>query len=503
MATILVVDDDPDSLELIELALEPGNHRAVLCDRGELALDLALSEHVDAIVLDIMMPGMTGFEVLQALRGNVFTRGIPVLVLSALGDASDRVRGLREGARDYLVKPFDVDELLLRVDNLLAQRPRPGALLEGSLSCLHLADILHQVVESHASGLLEIRSGTAPGQITLSQGKVIAATHGALDGAEAVLAMLDADSGEFCLLGGGDDLPLPRPGREIALHEVLMEAAWLTDQLERLRGSIPAPGAVLGLTGNPLPPVPESLARARIPEVLEALDGVADMTIAGLASSVRAAPRRVTLAVAWLCHNASVAAAAAPAEALVSPEAVGEEPEVAATSDLDAAIDHVVSSACDRGFPSDVVHVLLAAQPEQWESLGSIFQRLPQADALLDAGVFVSRVQERGAETLRLVHSDGTLLVHVHVLFEMSVARAETMLPMCSAVALWVGAADSAPESALLIDRANRSPAAIKGVIVPSSETQRSEWGEALDKPDRWSLVSSAPDSLIEALQLF
>ena len=149
------------------LALEPGNHRAILCDRPELALDLAVNERVDAVVLDIMMPGMTGFEVLQAFKDDVFARGIPVLILSALGDASDRVRGLREGARDYLVKPFDVDELLLRVENLLAQRSRPGAVLEGSLSCLHLADVLHQVVESQASGLLEIRTGGAPAQITL------------------------------------------------------------------------------------------------------------------------------------------------------------------------------------------------------------------------------------------------------------------------------------------------------------------------------------------------
>jgi len=499
MATILVVDDDPASLELVELALEPGGHRAVLCDRGELALDLALGERADAVVLDIMMPGMTGFEVLHALQGNLCTRGIPVLILSALGDASDRVRGLREGAKDYLVKPFDVDELLLRVHNLLAQRSRPGALLEGNLSCLHMADILQQMVDGRASGLLEIRSADASGQVTLSRGKLTAATCGPLSGREALLALIEADKGEFSLLAGGDGHPHPVP--ELSHYEVLMEVAWLTDQTERLRTSLPGRDAVLHATRDRLPPVPADLTRARIPEVFEALRGAPCMTLAELEEKVRAAPRRLALAVAWLIRAQVVSATAARTEMAV--ETLPGPPATPGASNLDAAIDHVVGSAVERGFPSDVVHLLLAAQPEHWESLGALFQRLPHANALLDAGSFVARVQERGAESLRLVHRDGTLLVHVHVLYEMSVARAETILPMCSGVALWVGAPDSAPESALLMDSVKSSHARITGVLIPATPALQAAWREVIEQPQQWSIAAEPPGSFVEALRLF
>jgi hypothetical protein len=115
----------------------------------------------------------------------------------------------------------------------------------------------------------------------------------------------------------------------------------------------------------------------------------------------------------------------------------------------------------------------------------------------------MARVQQRGAESLRLVHDEGTLLVHVHILFEMSVARAETLLPMCSGVALWVGAADSGPESALLIDRVTRTPGSIRGVLIPSQTAHQDGWSEIVDKPGHWSFASPPPASLIEALKMF
>ncbi|MCB1054986.1 MAG: protein kinase [Acidobacteria bacterium] len=160
MATILVVDDDPAILLVIEAALQKAGHRVLGYTDPERAAQAAERTAVDAAILDIMMPGRSGYDLLGALRSDPRTQLLPVLFLSSLDSAPERVRGLREGADDYLGKPFDPEELSLRLDRLLVRSrlvsPRKAAADEGHVDAKPLGpgDLLgrYQILEVIGEG---------------------------------------------------------------------------------------------------------------------------------------------------------------------------------------------------------------------------------------------------------------------------------------------------------------------------------------------------------------
>lgn len=121
MAKILVSDDDRQVLRMVSRALESAGHEVAATSDSREVLSMAGDVRPDVIVLDVLMP-VSGFELLGGLRDDPRTASVPILFLSGLGEAADRVRGLREGADDYLVKPFDTTELLLRVEKLISWR---------------------------------------------------------------------------------------------------------------------------------------------------------------------------------------------------------------------------------------------------------------------------------------------------------------------------------------------------------------------------------------------
>lgn len=117
--TILVVDDEIDLLEMVESIFERAGFTNILTAvSGEKAIKIWKDRQPDLIILDIMMPGMDGLSVLKEIRE---TSNIPVLLLTARGEAEDRVTGFESGADDYLVKPFHPKELLLRVKVILSR----------------------------------------------------------------------------------------------------------------------------------------------------------------------------------------------------------------------------------------------------------------------------------------------------------------------------------------------------------------------------------------------
>lgn len=116
MVTILVAEDDPNLRLLIEARLKP-HYRVIAAEDGLKALEIAEREAVDLLVSDVKMPGLDGFALLKKIRDRGI--GMPVLLLTALQALSDKKEGFRSGADDYLTKPVDLEELLLRVEALL------------------------------------------------------------------------------------------------------------------------------------------------------------------------------------------------------------------------------------------------------------------------------------------------------------------------------------------------------------------------------------------------
>jgi DNA-binding response OmpR family regulator len=121
MQTILIADDEESIRRLIEATLESPDRRLLLAVNGTSAFDLGCRELPDLIVLDWMMPGMTGIEVVDKLRQVNATADIPIILLTAMGEEKDRVKGLATGALAYLVKPFSPLQLLRLVQQVLAR----------------------------------------------------------------------------------------------------------------------------------------------------------------------------------------------------------------------------------------------------------------------------------------------------------------------------------------------------------------------------------------------
>ena len=125
MIKILAVDDERPIAELLRASLTRAGYQCVCAYDGLAAADLIEKESFDLILLDIMLPGINGFELMDYIRAT----GIPVIFLTAKNAVSDRVRGLKMGAEDYMVKPFDVLELLARVEGVLRRHGKLQALI--------------------------------------------------------------------------------------------------------------------------------------------------------------------------------------------------------------------------------------------------------------------------------------------------------------------------------------------------------------------------------------
>ncbi len=133
MPTVLVVEDEDALATLLQYNLEKEGYRVVQAGDGEEALMLVQEELPDLVVLDWMLPKVSGIEVCRRLRQRPESRNLPILMLTARGEESDRVRGLDTGADDYVVKPFAMSELTARIRAVM-RRIRPG-LADDRVTC--------------------------------------------------------------------------------------------------------------------------------------------------------------------------------------------------------------------------------------------------------------------------------------------------------------------------------------------------------------------------------
>ncbi len=137
---VLAVDDDPDILSMVRQTLEGEGYAVVTASNGNDAYDIARKNKVDLIILDVMMPGSNGIVTAMRIRQS---SNVPILMLSAKAEGSDRVLGLEAGADDYLVKPFYQQELLARVRALLRRYDDLGSIREGKAEeKIRVGDIL-------------------------------------------------------------------------------------------------------------------------------------------------------------------------------------------------------------------------------------------------------------------------------------------------------------------------------------------------------------------------
>ncbi len=171
---VLVVDDEPDLRELIQYNLIECGHSVLTACEGISALELAQSKLPDVIVLDVMMPGLTGIEVAKRLRSQTQTSSIPIIMLTAKAEESHELEGLHAGADDYITKPFSMPILIARI-NSLARRTKIDsdtgiALTVGPVS-INLNE--HQVLIDREPIRLTITEFRLLATLVQSKGKVL------------------------------------------------------------------------------------------------------------------------------------------------------------------------------------------------------------------------------------------------------------------------------------------------------------------------------------------
>ncbi|KAE9658051.1 EAL domain-containing response regulator [Pseudomonas fluorescens] len=191
-ATLLIVDDEPQVRKLLETLLHHEGYVTQSACCGEEALRLVAQQPPDLILLDIMMPGMDGYEVASQLKGNPATANIPIIMLSALSDASARVSGLETGAEEFISKPIERVELWLRVRNLLRLKAHGDELKKHSIMLeqqLHADDTTLFTVHDLARQDMEkaLRGAVERNEFTLHYQPKVEVASGTVCALEALL----------------------------------------------------------------------------------------------------------------------------------------------------------------------------------------------------------------------------------------------------------------------------------------------------------------------------
>jgi two-component system, OmpR family, phosphate regulon response regulator PhoB len=146
MARILVIEDEPALLKVLDYNLRQAGHEVLLAPRGEDGLRLARERRPDCILLDLMLPDVQGTEICRSLQMSPETRDVPIVIVSARGDEVDRIVGFELGAVDYVVKPFSVRELLLRIQAILRRvSTSPGERKQIEFGHLSIDEDAHRV----------------------------------------------------------------------------------------------------------------------------------------------------------------------------------------------------------------------------------------------------------------------------------------------------------------------------------------------------------------------
>ncbi len=122
MAHILIIDDSPTDVRVFTTLLEKAGHTVASAGNAEDGIEQVRNEQPDAIIMDVIMPGMNGFQATRTLSRDPKTKDVPILIITTKSMETDRVWGLRQGARDFITKPISEKDFLSRIDKLL-----PGA----------------------------------------------------------------------------------------------------------------------------------------------------------------------------------------------------------------------------------------------------------------------------------------------------------------------------------------------------------------------------------------
>lgn len=482
---VLVVDDDPDILRVIEATLASSGHQVDCTSKSSEALSMALRTRPDVVILDLMMPEPSGTDLLEAFRGHPETRSIPIVFLSALSDSTVKADLLRQGASDFVGKPFEPEELVARVERLIPERPRSGSRLEGSIEVYPLSDILQILLREGRAATMSVAADDTHGTILLKDGKLAGACFDRYLGDEAMLTMLTLKHGSFRLEPQHAELPNgARP--TLGIESLLMEAAWLQDEISRLDTSLD-PENLLVATQREIGEIPEGFENLPIHLVLQLL-GQEPIPFRSIASAIPAASLRLRLAMSWLLAAGIVAKA----------------PLSIATSDSQHRLTKIATELIQvgeaRGFApgrlpiSFFVEETLMADAEGLlePHFGTVDQRYTTRSETGSKGI----LDVRGTIAL----PSGTVVLGLSRLQQPPQSSIDAVLEISfGVVVLYRGDSVQAVED--LATRLQATRRKTVGVLVPADDAAQAHASHH-DFRGQWLVLNSQPRDLVEVLDL-
>ncbi|MDM8537768.1 response regulator [Desulfobacterales bacterium HSG17] len=198
---ILVIDDDPTQHIILRNYLKAAGYEVIHAEDGEQGLKIFDAKKPDLVLLDVQMPGLDGFQVLEKIKKNDDNKHVAVLLLTALDYQHLKIQGLEFGADDYITKPFNKAELLARISAVLRRsdrgRRREGA-MEGDLADVGVSDLLQSMELGIKTATIRIRDIDA--EIVVKNGKLLYARQGISTGDQALLRIFLIEQGYFSVV---------------------------------------------------------------------------------------------------------------------------------------------------------------------------------------------------------------------------------------------------------------------------------------------------------------
>lgn len=233
---ILIVEDDPVVAEVLAATCRAAGMEVTVELDSTRALGHLAGPPPDLILLDLFLGTMNGLELLDAIRADPRLADTAVVVLSSTPEVADRVQALRRGASDFLAKPFDPEELMVRIERL--RRRSPQGQLTGQFENYPVSELLQYLANGQHSGELAFGVRVRPARLRLQRGRVVAAEFGLRRGVEAVWALLETVEGTFSFQAAPPD-EVESASEGLAVQGLLIESAWVEDELGRRRSSVP------------------------------------------------------------------------------------------------------------------------------------------------------------------------------------------------------------------------------------------------------------------------
>ncbi len=489
MAKVLVLENDPVSAALIEDRLHVTGHRTSLVEDPAQALTAAADGQADLVVLALELESFSGLGVIRQLRERRETQSLPVVALSESGRSEDRIAALRAGADDYLTKPFDAEELLLRVDRLLGRRGEAPPVMQGDLASHPVWELIQYIQQSRKSGELAIHGTGGSGQLEIRDGRVGNVRWQRLRGREALLALLDLKDGQFRLTSEsapGGDL------QSFTIQEVLMESAWIQDELAKRAGHLPATGATLRRVADRLPELDEELAELPIATIFDQLGRRPGLRLYDLVEHSKEAPAKVRLAVAWLVEQGVVAPEGAAGESGVMTTV-----EISSSVVLDLSIRNLVAAARDVGLDtSSALSYLLLAEAGVKPRLAEILGKEPGLRNHPALGGLAEQFASGDSADAEITTEAGAMAFNLRMLSPAIRGQVDELVPGCGGVFVWLDQGKDPELVRAVVERLEATAGAV-GVLVSSAA------GAELTAGTRnWRFVPDPPRSLIGILRL-